>query len=255
PGKDGVWLCRIETRVRDFRAFSLATDYVQTGGAYVLKVNQTAEGGYTTAWELDDGASWEKPGFMQAEDHPVVCVNWEDARAMAAWLSRKEPGLAYRLPSDEEWSAAVGASGRYPWGDAWPGPEGAGNYAGIEWSRNLPGGQWPTAYSHDDGAERTAPVASFTENRFGFFDLGGNVWEWCEDQYKNSMNDADAIEAIPALRSEKADDRTLFRVVRGSSWSDRTELNIRSSCRNLGHPSGRYAGRGFRFVVSVDGGG
>jgi formylglycine-generating enzyme required for sulfatase activity len=250
PGKTGVFLCRTETRVRDFRAYAEATDYVQTGGAYVLKFEQGKP-----SFQLDAAASWEKPGFEQGEDHPVVCVSWEEARAMAAWLSTEESGLTYRLPADAEWSAAVGSVGKYPWGNAWPPPVGSGNYFGKEGTKNWPGSGWTTAYEHDDGAERTARIASYAENRFGFFDLGGNVFEWCEDPYRASMNDADLLEAYSFLKREKDSEGTPYRVLRGGSWVTYAEFALRSSYRDLGHPTSRYDHYGFRLVVSVGVGG
>jgi len=255
PGKEGVWMCRTETRVRDFRAYAEAEDFVQTGGAYVLKVYKTESGEYNKTWELDANASWEKPGFTQTEDHPVVCVNWEEAKAMTAWLSKQEKGLTYRLPSDAEWSAAVGSVGKYPWGNEWPAPKGSGNYAGPEYSKNFPGSGWTKAYDHDDGAEKTARVAQYDENRFGFFDLGGNVWEWSEDLYKASVNDADALEEIPALKDEKHEDGTPYRVQRGASWNDIAEVYQRSSYRDHVHPTARYDFNGFRLVVVASVGG
>lgn len=258
PGKPGVLMCRTETRVRDFRAYAEATDFVQTGGAYVFKVVETEEGGHTFKWELDENASWEKPGFSQTGDHPVVCVSWEESRKMADWLSEKESGITYRLPSDAEWSAAVGSIGKYPWGSEWPPPKGAGNYWDREGIKNLPG-NWEKSvfdgHNYNDGSERTGPVASYSSNRFGFFDLGGNVWEWCEDQYRASMNDKEALDAYPTLKEEKSSDGIPYRVVRGGSWCADSEFGLRSSIRSCVHPSGRYDVRGFRLVVSVGGGG
>jgi len=250
PGKAGVFLCRTETRVRDFRAYSKATDYVQTGGAYVLKFEEGKP-----SWQIDEAASWENPGFEQSEDHPVVCVSWEEARAMAAWLSKEEPGLTYRLPTDAEWSAAVGSVGKYPWGNSWPPPEGSGNYLGKEGPRKWPGSGWDTAYTHDDGAEWTALIASYAENRFGFFDLGGNVAEWCEDPYRASMNDTDALEAYPNLKKEKDSEGPSYRVLRGGSWSVSEETHLRSSFRYYDRPTYPYDDLGFRLVVSVGVGG
>ena len=243
-------MCRTETRVRDFRAYAEAEDYVQTGGAFVLKVNEKPDGGFTTAWELDENASWEKPGFEQTEDHPVVCVNWEEARAMAAWLSKQEKGLSYRLPTDAEWSAAVGSVGKYPWGNAWPPPVGAGNYFGKEGPKSWPGSGWNTAYDYDDGAEKTARVAQYDENRFGFFDLGGNVWELCEDLSTASKNDADTFVEIRAFKNEEDSHGTQFQVVRSSSWLNSAEVDLRSSYRYYDQlPAERHVSKGFRLVV------
>jgi len=59
---------------------------------------------------------------------------------------------------------------------------------------SLPGKGWNAPLEdYDDGEARTAAVASYTANRLGIFDLGGNVWQWCEDEYKASMNDPDVL--------------------------------------------------------------
>lgn len=247
PGKEGVWMCRTETRVRDFRAYVEATAYVQTGGATVLQVGELSGRG-TKNWDHDENASWENPGFDQGEDHPVVCVSWEEARAFCEWLSKQEAGLIYRLPSDAEWSAAVGSLGGYPWGNTWPPPQGAGNYFGKEGPKGWSGGDWETAYDHEDGYERTAPVGSFPENRFGFFDLSGNVWEWCEDEYKTSMNDAETLRAERWLLEFEWNNEP-FRALRGGSWDASNEIYMRSSYRNNQPHDDRDDAHGFRVVV------
>lgn len=127
--------------------------------------------------------------FAQDSNHPVVNINLEDARAFCVWLTRKERKekllsneQSYRLPTDREWDAAVGltaSSGQasqiygderdFPWGDEWPPPAGAGNYAADE----IEGYEDPFSY--------TSPRGSFRANKHGIFDLGGNVWEWTSD--------------------------------------------------------------------------
>ena len=127
----------------------------------------------------------------------------------------------YRLPKDEEWSAGVGLKNEvgstpeekdgkiklYPWDIArkrdksWPPPAGAGNYAGEEAKI----GDWPSGWSviegYNDGYPRTSPVESFSANQFGLYDMGGKVWQWCEDRYN-------------------AEKQT--RAVRGASWGSIT---------------------------------
>ena len=69
------------------------------------------------AWET--GRSWDAPGFPQTDNHPVVCVSWFDAKAYAAWLSRKT-GDAYRLLSESEWEyvARGGTETARYWGES-----------------------------------------------------------------------------------------------------------------------------------------
>ena len=66
---------------------------------------------------IDDGATWETPGFDQPDDHPVVCVNWNDAVAYTKWLSDRT-GKNYRLPSEAEfeYAARAGTTTIIPWG-------------------------------------------------------------------------------------------------------------------------------------------
>jgi len=124
--------------------------------------------------------TWESPGFAQGEDHPVVCVSWQDAKAYADWLSR-QTGERYRLPTQQEWlhvaQAIVVASGC-----------GGGNFS-------------PS--SCDDGFENTAPVARFPASRFGLYDVVGNVAVWTADCAK------------PSSKGECRE-----HVIRGLSWRD-----------------------------------
>jgi len=179
-----VQFCIWETRVKDYAAYAAANA------------------------EVDE--SWKKPfgdEFKQEDTHPVVRVNWDDANAFCAWLTKKElaegkikAGQKYRLPTDAEWSVAVGLGREtgsspeekdegvkdvYPWGKEWPPPKEAGNYGE---SLNV------------DSYEYTSPVGSFSANKLGLHDMGGNVWEWCEDWYD------------PVTKAT--------RVLRGASWGD-----------------------------------
>ncbi len=252
PGKPGVYMCRTETRVRDFRAYATATDYRQTGWAAVTMTIEDAGGVYSIGKAPDDEASWENPGFAQTEDHPVVCVSWDEAHEFCEWLSGQENGLTYRLPSDAEWSAAVGSLGKYPWGNEWPAPKGTGNYAGAEKIEALPGKDSSTAYDYNDGNWTTARVASYRVNRFGFYDLGGNVSECCEDLYRESMNDEEILAEFPGLRKEAlSNTMPYYRVARGGSWTSEAEEGLRSSFRGICHYSIRSDDMGFRVVVEA----
>ncbi len=169
----GVW----ETRVQDFEAFVQDTQYDATAGAYTL--NAAGRWGQY-------GGSWRSPGYAQTGLHPVSCISQADAEAFCRWLTEKErregrlgPNQEYRLPTDAEWDAAVGRH-EFPWGSGWPPPRGAGNYADAAAKRLW--SNWGVIDGYDDGYAGTAPVGSFTANRYGIFDLGGNLWERVSDR-------------------------------------------------------------------------
>jgi serine/threonine protein kinase len=242
PGTD-VQFCIWETRVKDYAAYAAANSGVD--------------------------ASWKKPSFLeisilQETTHPVVNVSWEDANAFCAWLTKKElaegkitASQRYRLPTDAEWSVAVGLGKEegntpkekqmgledvYPWGKEWPPPKGAGNYADtackLEFGpkyKAKTGDDLTVIEGYTDGFAYTSPVGSFAANKEGLHDMGGNVWEWCEDWYD------------PAAKT--------YRVLRGASWGDRSPDYLLSSPRGYGTPGSRGNDVGFRCVLVGGSGG
>lgn len=83
---------RHEVTRAQFRAFVASSGYVPAAGCHTPAPD----------WRLNPVLSWDAPGFAQAENDPVVCINLEDARAYLVWLSRIT-GQRYRLPTDPEW--------------------------------------------------------------------------------------------------------------------------------------------------------
>jgi serine/threonine protein kinase len=118
---------------------------------------------------------WQQPAkeWTQTDEHPVVVISWNEAMMFCDWLS-KTTGKDWRLPTNAEWEAAVGKS-KYPWGDYSPPNWDDGNYAilanGLEDPKKV----------GVDGIFGTAPTGSFKPNALGFYDLGGNAWEWMLD--------------------------------------------------------------------------
>lgn len=209
-----VW----ETRVRDFAAYANAVG--QPSGPWVDPVFQNLP-------------------VTPSPTHPVVNVSWEEAQSFCRWLTEKErqegrltPTQTYRLPTDGEWSWAVGIGGLesgptpkaksgqlpgvYPWSDSFVSSHAAANYAGT-----FPGS--------NDTFDRASPVGSFNPNPSGLYDMGGNVWEWCEDSYE-----------IPG---------TTTRVVRGAAWADSNAGLQLSSFRGGGLQTARNTVIGFRCVL------
>ena len=134
-------------------------------------------------------SSWKRPGFKQAENHPVVCVSRRDAMAYATWLSR-ETGRSYRLPSVVEWQYAARAGSQWAMLDLGFGDlddwkaKGWTNHCGRANLQEASG----EVHAHArclDGVKRTAPVGSFPPNGIGIHDMIGNVWEWVPTCYES----------------------------------------------------------------------
>ncbi|MDF1823279.1 MAG: formylglycine-generating enzyme family protein [Verrucomicrobiales bacterium] len=129
-------------------------------------------------WKLDPAANWRTPGgtgttLEGLDDHPVVNVTHEDAAAYARWAGK-------RLPTEAEWEkAARGGLDHQPytWGsEMFPKGENV-------WMANIWQGEWPRENTEKDGFYTTAPVKRFPPNRYGLFDMSGNVWEVVADLF------------------------------------------------------------------------
>ncbi len=108
------------------------------------------------------------------ERRPVVNISWNDAKAYCRWISERT-NMCYRLPSEAQWeyAARAGTTTNCYWGDdPW---QNQANFVGS-------GSAW--------SGEKSAPVGSFPPNRWGLYDMLGNVWEWCEDQWNINYQDA-----------------------------------------------------------------
>lgn len=173
---------------------------------------------YAQWWSWVLGADWRHPAgpgssIAGKDEHPVVQVSWDDAKAYAVWAGR-------RLPTEAEWEYASrgGLSGkRYPWGDQPPTDRDAG-FANI-WQ-----GRFPDANTTADGFAATAPSATFPANGYGLHDMAGNVWEWCSDWYRSDAYVRDARSPVtvdptgPDQPWDPEEPQALKRVTRGGSF-------------------------------------
>src|SRR5690606_11324187 len=137
------------------------------------KINDLHDFGSWWKWKV--GASWKQPAGPGSsidgwEDHPVVHIAYEDAVAYSEWAGR-------RLPTEAEWEFAARAgeeNARFTWGD---------DENGLAQMANTWTGEFPMKNSVADGFEGTAPVRSYPPNKFGLYDMAGNVWEFTSDYY------------------------------------------------------------------------
>jgi sulfatase modifying factor 1 len=196
-------------------------------------------------WLRKPELTWRSPGFAQADEHPVVHVSWNDAKAFCDWLSRKEK-KTYRLPTEAEWEYAcrAGTKSRYSTGDA---PESLKGYANIaDRTANRKFTDWPFT-DFEDGYVFTSPIGTFKANAYGVHDMHGNVWEWCADWYDSKYYSkspaSDPVNTTPATN----------RVIRGGGWDYYVGGRCQSASRAAHAPSTRYDYLGFRVVAVQSG--
>lgn len=177
--------------------------------------------------------------YISDGGQPIVGISWVDAASYTAWLSRKT-GYTYRLPSEAEWEHAARAGARTPF---W-------------WGSEPTKGDQPMACCRGCGSERDGkglyPVASFTPNPWGLFNVHGNVWEWVADYY------CDAYEQGPADGSARTDKMCPkqespegLRIFRGGSCFYEPR-QMRASMRLRNWPSFRNQTVGFRVARDIE---
>lgn len=203
---------RYEVTNKEYAAFVEATGYVPTNACVTW-------GGRDPV----DGVNWRDPkiGPDPAPDDPVVCVDWNDAKAYTLWLAGRT-SMRYRLLTEAEWeyAAKAGSKSVWPWGEDESRICEFGNVfdqSGLNEPRSRSNSNASArAASCDDGYMLVAPVGQFKPNAFGLFDTIGNVWEWAEDcsltLYSKSPTDGKAYQAVGACEK---------RAVRSGSWRSR----------------------------------
>jgi formylglycine-generating enzyme len=218
-----------EVTNRQFAEFVGQTGYVTTaeerGTSQVYDLEKRS-------WKACPAADWRHPAGPETtldgkDDYPVVHVSWFDAQAYARWSGK-------RLPSEAEWEYAARGGLRdadYPWGREET-PD--GRYMANYWQHDRP----PAA----DGFLALAPVKSFPPNRFGLYDMSGNVWEWCADWYADDYY-AQSQRDNPLGPSEGRE-----RVLRGGSWlcPENFFLGFTVFARSAKSPAATSQNAGFR---------
>ena len=245
------YLGRHEVTVGQFRRFIEASGYVPesvadgTGGYGYNPAYDPATSPRGDAFEgRDPRYSWRNPGFPQGDDHPVLNVTWNDAVALADWLTLQE-GRRYRLPTEAEWEYAcrAGQRTRYQGGDDPATLLTVANTFDADSAANWP--RWARfALPGQDGFAFTAPVGSFAPNAFGLYDMHGNAWEWVADRYAGDTY------AISPAEDPQGPSEGGKRVRRGGSWHT-WSLYARCSYRNWNNPKTRYTLVGMRLAMDA----
>ena len=160
----------------------------------------------TTPWK---GKNYVKVG----DDYPATYISWNDCQKFVKKLNSKEGGNKYRLPTEAEWERAcrAGSTTEYYYGD----DEGRlGEYA------------WYYENADSIGEEYAHRVGQKKPNKWGLYDMHGNVWEWCQDKW---------------------DEAGSYRVVRGGGWGSYADY-CRSANRRRNDPGLGYYDIGLRLV-------
>jgi formylglycine-generating enzyme required for sulfatase activity len=209
----------------EFAAFVKATGRKLDGGCYTYA---------GAVWQLQAQRNWQSPGFAQDDRHPVICVNWSDAKAYASWLS-STTGKAYRLPSEaeREYVARAGTTTPFWWGAAITTKQ--ANYNGKPYAGGAAG----------EFRKATVPVDAFAPNPWGLYNVHGNVWEWTEDCRSESHA------GNPGDGSARTSGDCQQRAVRGGAWYN-SPLYLRSAFRGRNKPENRNYDFGFRVVRTLD---
>lgn len=268
---DGFWMDKTEVTNEQFRKFADAAGYVTiaertpraedfpgappenlVAGSIVFTPpdHPVPLTDHYLWWDYVKGANWRHPlgpesDLTGREQYPVVHIAYPDALAYAKWAGK-------RLPTEAEWEFAArgGLSGKlYAWGDELK-PDG-------KWMANIYQGKFPLQDSAEDGFEAIAPVAQFSANGYGLFDMAGNVWEWCSDWYRPdyyeqlaSQNGAARNPTGPLTPFDPAEPNEKKRVHRGGSFlcTDQYCTRYMVGTRGKGEVSTGSNHLGFRCV-------
>jgi formylglycine-generating enzyme required for sulfatase activity len=202
----GFRICIHDVTVGQFRQFVIDDKYTPEGNG--------------------DKSNWRNPGFPQTDKNPVVYVTWKDVHEFCKWLNSKETGRNYRLPWEAEWEYACRAGvppSVYFWGDD---AKLAGEYAWYE--KNSRGHTWP--------------VGTKLPNKWGLYDMSGNVFQRCEDGYE-------AFSADP-VQDPMGNPSAAQHVSRGGAWNN-DDSYLRCAHRGWDPPEQRNDHLGFRVCLDL----
>ncbi|MCA8906729.1 MAG: SUMF1/EgtB/PvdO family nonheme iron enzyme [Rhodospirillaceae bacterium] len=212
-------LARTEVTVQQYATFVAATGHRSADqcSAWTNAVGREIPVSYDPSLSLN----WQNPGFSQGQDHPVVCVSWDDAQAYAQWLSNLT-SQSYRLPTEAEVEYSSSLE----------------TYFTIFFAETVcPGANIPDQSAEEyyqgwelagcqDGFSHTSPVHQFDPDFRSLYDIAGNVREWTEDCWNGQMFRYPSETARPSLEGDCSQ-----RMPFGVSWAYRPLMTVRTMIR------------------------
>jgi len=239
---DNFKINKTPVSVAAFQRFIKASNYrtdaekqgIQNLGCFSL-LGRTKE--QALSWV--ENFNYKHPGFIQEPNHPVVCISYNDIKHYLQWLN-KNTGLKFRLPTEAEWELAArgGKKGPRFWGK---GIEQTCDFANVATKVATVGTMlWKGAHPCFDGYHATSPVASYSSNPYGLYDMLGNVWEWTcsayQETYDSSVNQCNQ-------------EANIKYAIRGASWVSGIN-SARVANREWLYGNERSTDQGFRLVQS-----
>lgn len=213
-------------------------------GKFVVTQSQWQQIMGTTIHQQRDKSRPKSGGALDGEgaNYPMYYVNWDEAKEFIRRLNQRNDAFEYSLATEAQWeyAARAGTTTLYYWGDDTANTA-ICSYANV-WDQTAEEKTEVQFRSTDaapcsDGYLGHAPVGSFIPNKFGLYDMSGNVWQWVEDidtfaHYANRSQDA-------------------MRITRGGGWQSLNGGGSRSAARSSSERSERHYLTGFRVVARL----
>lgn len=212
------YMSKFEVTVGQFRQFVVdagyETDAEKNGSAYAWNGEK---------WVKGSGISWKNPGFQQTDQHPAVCLSWNDALNFTNWLTAKT-GSEFKLPTEAEWEYAARSGGK---DEKWAGT------SNIELLREY-------GWTSENSNGVAHPVGMKRPNGLGLFDMSGNAWELVDIPTRKEPQSSSS-------NGQHSSARKIFKIIRGGSWGN-PQQQARTMERGIIAPDSNY-GSGFRLCT------
>ena len=201
----------------------------------------------TVTQALWESVLGENPSQFKGEYRPVETISWNDCQAFIQALNSFHSELKVRLPWEAEWEYACRAGTETPYSF---GNEISFDKVNFKGLLRLKVGnnseKWLEKSSYKNSKQATADVKDYPCNEWGLYEMNGNVWEWCQDCWRDNLG----TESVSNPQNERQSlGRSDFHVARGGAWSD-DGRTLGSASRKDFLVSCRSNNLGFRLTLA-----